>query len=72
MFRSVKSVIALLFISFGLQAPFNATVVVTLLLCACVVSSAILLILELYQPFSGLIQISDTPLRTALLHLGAE
>ena len=41
-----------------------------LLVCAVAVSSAIWLILDMYRPFQGLIQISDTPLRTALLHLG--
>ncbi len=28
------------------------------------------LILELYRPFQGVIQISDSPLRYALAHLG--
>lgn len=59
-----------LFISFGLVAPRNPTAIATLLVCAVSVSSAILLILEMYAPFNGLIQISDTPLRAALLHLG--
>jgi hypothetical protein len=62
--------LTVLFISFGLHASSNATVVATLLVCALVVSSAIWLILDMYRPFQGLIQISDTPLRTALLHLG--
>jgi hypothetical protein len=64
--------LTILFVSFGLQAPFNTTVLVSLLLCAAIVSSAIFLILELYQPFSGLIQISDIPLRSALSHLNAQ
>jgi hypothetical protein len=59
-----------LFISFGLFAPRNATVVATLLISAASVSGAILLILEMYTPNAGLIRISDTPLRTALAHLG--
>ena len=59
-----------LFISFGLFAPRNATVVATLLVSALSVSAAIFLILEMYTPYAGLIRISDSPLRTALSHLG--
>jgi hypothetical protein len=59
-----------LFISFGLFAPRNATVILTLLVSALSVSGAILLILEMYTPYAGLIRIPDTPLRTALAHLG--
>jgi ABC-type Na+ efflux pump permease subunit len=59
-----------LFISFGLFAPRNATVVVTLFISALSVSCAVLLILEMYSPYAGLIRIHDTPLRAALAHLG--
>jgi hypothetical protein len=59
-----------LFTSFGLFAPRNATVVATLFVSALSVSGAIFLILEMYTPYAGLIRISDTPLRTALEHLG--
>jgi hypothetical protein len=59
-----------LFISFGLAAPSNATVFVTLLICALSISAAIYMILELDQPFSGVIQVSSAPLRNALAHLG--
>jgi hypothetical protein len=62
--------LSLIFASFGLFAPPNATVVVALLLGALSVSGAIFLILELDLPFEGLIRISDEPLRTALAHLG--
>jgi hypothetical protein len=62
--------LTILFVSFGLHAPFNATVMAALLVCALTVSSAIWLILAMYKPFDGLIQISDMPLRAALLHLG--
>jgi len=58
------------FISFGLFAPRNATVVVTLFLCAVAVSGAIFLILEMYQPFGGLIQISSAPLRKVVAQIG--
>ena len=59
-----------IFISFGLFAPFNATVVSSLFVSALSVSGAIFLILEMYKPYAGLIQISSAPLRAALAHLG--
>jgi predicted nucleotidyltransferase len=62
--------VTVIFVSFGLFAPSNATVIVTLLICALSVSGAIFLILELDQPFEGLIQISNAPLHNALAHLG--
>ena len=34
------------------------------------VSGAIFLILEMYSPYTGVIQISDAPLRAGLAHLG--
>ncbi|MGA2411950.1 MAG: hypothetical protein ABSG46_16390 [Candidatus Binataceae bacterium] len=62
--------VTIIFLSFGLFAPLNATVVATLFLCALSVSGAIFLILELDQPFGGLIKISGAPLRSAIAHLG--
>jgi Protein of unknown function (DUF4239) len=62
--------VTIIFLSFGLFAPPNATVIATLFLCALSVSGAIFLILELDRPFAGLIEISDAPLRNAIAHLG--
>ncbi|HYL59863.1 MAG TPA: hypothetical protein VEU51_13415 [Candidatus Acidoferrales bacterium] len=62
--------VTIIFISFGLYAPRNATVIGALLLCALSVSGAIYLILELDRPFEGLIQISSAPLHNAAAHLG--
>jgi hypothetical protein len=62
--------VTLIFASFGLFAPRNAMAVATLLLCAVAVSSALFLILELDQPFAGMLQISSAPLRNALAQLG--
>jgi len=59
-----------IFVSFGLFAPANATVLTSLLVSALSVSAAILLILELYSPYSGLIRVSSAPLRGALTQLG--
>ena len=44
--------------------------IATLFLCALSVSGAIFLILEMYTPYQGLIQVSSAPLREALAHLG--
>ena len=62
--------LTIIFVSFGVFASPNTTVVVTLFVCALSVSGAIFLVLEMDQPFSGLMQISDAPLRNALAHLG--
>ena len=59
-----------IFISFGLYAPLNATVVSSLFVAALSVSCAIFLILEMYTPYTGLLQISSAPLRAALAYLG--
>jgi len=62
--------LSILFVSFGLFAPPNATVFVTLLVSAMSVAGAIFLIIELDRPFSGVIQISSAPLHNALAVLG--
>ena len=62
--------ITVIFVSFGLFAPANSTVVATLFVCALSVSGAIFLILELDQPFRGFIQVSSAPLRSVLANLG--
>ncbi len=59
-----------IFVSFGLFAPRNATVVTALFVAGLSVSGAILLILEMYAPFGGLIEISSGPLRATLAQLG--
>jgi hypothetical protein len=58
------------FMSFGLQAPSNATVLAVLLLCALSVAGAVFLTLEMDGPFDGLIQVSPEPVRYALTRLG--
>src|SRR5579864_3763277 len=63
--------LTIIFISFGLFAPPNAMVVASFFVSALSVSGAILLILEMYTPYGGLIQISSAPLQAALAHLGA-
>jgi hypothetical protein len=58
--------LAVLFVSFGLFARPNPTIVATLVVCALSVAGAIFLVLEMDHPFSGMIQISSAPLRNAL------
>ncbi len=58
--------VAAIFVSFGLFAPRTSTVVVTLALGALAVSSAIFIILEMSSPFSGVLQISPSPVIEAL------
>jgi len=62
--------IAVLFLSFGLYSPTNATVVATLFICALAVSGAIFMILELDRPLDGLVQVSSEPLRSLPARLG--
>jgi hypothetical protein len=59
-----------LFISFGLFAPRNGTVLVVLLICALSVSSAIFLVLEMDRPLDGFIKASNAPLRKAVELIG--
>jgi len=66
----LTSWLVVLFVSFGLFAPRNTTVLSALLISAFSVSGAIFLIMELGDPFAGLIQISSAPLRNAFVHLG--
>jgi len=56
----------IIFASFSLFATMNTTVFIYLSLFALSASCAIFLILELDEPFTGLMMISSTPLRAAL------
>jgi hypothetical protein len=81
MFESAKSAIpwpflavlifwiTTLFLGFGLLARFNVTVAATLFLGALSVAGAIFLILELNEPYRGILQVSDAPLRNAITQL---
>jgi hypothetical protein len=52
--------------SIGLFAPRNGTMLVVALLCATVVSGMIFLLIELYDPFGGVVRVSIAPLQIAL------
>ncbi len=57
--------LAVIFAGLGLFAPRNRTATAVIIVCAFSVSAAIFLILELDQPFDGLLQVSDKPLQNA-------
>ena len=58
--------LTVLYVSFGMLAPWNATAVVALVVCALSISGAIFLVLEMNHPLSGLIKVSSAPLQKAL------
>ena len=61
--------ITLIFVSFGLNAPRNATVVGAMLICAMAIGGSIFLILQLDRPFDGVMRVSSRPLVNALAHM---
>jgi hypothetical protein len=61
--------LTIIFGSFSLFAQPNAIVIGSLFLFALSAAGAIYLVLELGQPFAGLMQISSVPLRNALMPL---
>lgn len=61
--------ICVLFLGFGLFARFNPTVTVALFVGALSVAGAIFLILELNDPYRGLMRISDEPLRNVIAQI---
>jgi hypothetical protein len=61
--------LVVIFLGFSVLAPPNATVILALMVSALAVSGAIFLILELDQPFDGVIRISSEPMRNALSQL---
>lgn len=61
--------LTIIFGSFGLLAPRNATVVAVFFLASLSVAGSIFLILEMDQPFEGLMKVSSDPIRYALAQL---
>jgi hypothetical protein len=61
--------LAAIFVSFGLHAPFNGSVITALVVCALSVAGSIYLIVEMDQPYGGLIKISSAPLHAVLNQL---
>ena len=63
--------LAVIFASFGLFAPRNASVTAALLVAALTLAGPIFMMLEMDQPYGGLVKIPSTSLRVALDQLGA-
>ena len=61
--------LTVLFGSFGLFAPLNATVAGALFICSLSVAASIFLILEMNTPFSGVMKISSAPMQFAVAHI---
>src|SRR3954469_541768 len=61
--------LAIVFASFGLFAPPNATTMMALFLCSVAVSGGIYLIEELDNPLSGLIKVPFDAMRKALVEI---
>ncbi|OPY77265.1 MAG: hypothetical protein A4E65_02863 [Syntrophorhabdus sp. PtaU1.Bin153] len=62
--------LVIIFFSFGMISPPNATVITVLLVCSLSVAGALYMILELDHPYEGLIEISSAPLSNALAYIG--
>ena len=62
--------LALTFVSVGLFAPPNSTALIAQVMAALAVSGAIFLILELNEPFGGILRISSKPMMSVLEELG--
>jgi hypothetical protein len=58
--------LTILFATYGLLTPVNPTVVVVLLVCALSMSGAIYIVVEMVQPFDGVIKASSAPLLKAV------
>lgn len=58
--------ITAIFVSFGLNAPRNATVVAAFLVLALSIGGSIFLILEMDRPLDGVLRISSWPIRNVL------
>ncbi len=54
--------ITVIFVSFGLNAPRNGTVVAAFLICSLAIGGSIFLILEMDRPLAGVMQISSWPI----------
>jgi hypothetical protein len=59
----------ILFFGFGLIARYNGTVIAALFVGSLSVAGAIILILQMNQPYGGWIQVSSAPLRDALAQM---
>jgi len=59
-----------IFVSFGLFAPANPTVLATFLFSAIAVSTATFLIVQMSNPYEGILKLPAMPMRAAFAQLG--
>jgi hypothetical protein len=59
-----------IFMSFGMFAPRNSSVIISLFVCALSLAGSIYLIVDMDQPYSGFIKLSNAPVLTALDQIG--
>ncbi|MDM9624855.1 DUF4239 domain-containing protein [Rhizobium sp. S152] len=62
--------LTVIFYTFGLLSPHNATVISIITVCALSVGGAIFIVNDMAHPYGGLIYVSDEPLRIALSRMG--
>ena len=62
--------LAMLLIGFGLFSPRHLTGAMGLFACSLCLSGALVLLIELDQPLTGLIRVNEVPMRNAISHLG--
>ncbi len=61
--------ITVIFASFGLNAPRNATVIAAFLVCSFAIGGSIFLIIAMDNPFGGALQIPRAPMANALAQM---
>jgi hypothetical protein len=61
--------ITVIFASFGLNAPRNATVMMAFLVCSLAIGGSVFLIIEMDNPFQGALQIPRAPMENALAQM---
>jgi hypothetical protein len=62
--------LTMLYMTFGVLAPRNATVITVMLIGALALATAMFLIVEMNRPMAGAVKVSSGPMRKALEHLG--
>jgi len=62
--------LTMIFVSFGMFSATNATVIIAFIICALSLAGSLFLIVELDQPYKGVIKISSAPMHGALMQLG--
>jgi hypothetical protein len=61
--------LVVIFSSLGLFSPRNATAYTIILICVFSVATAVFLVLEMDQPFEGVLRVSNAPITNALTEM---